>query len=222
MVSLPTGTVTMMFSDIEGSTTLLYRLGDQYAQALFNQRDLIRAAIAANDGLEMGTEGDSFFVVFESAINAVRCCVGAQRSLSAHPWPEGVPVRVRMGLHSGEPTRYEDQYVGLDVHRAARIAASAHGGQVVLSEATSQLVELQLPEDASVRDLGFHRLKDLEELEHIFQLLAAGLDERFPPLKSMGAETNLPSRLTPLVGRSSEVEELCATVRSPDVRLVTL
>jgi predicted ATPase/class 3 adenylate cyclase len=214
----------MMFSDIEGSTTLLNRLGDQYAETLFSQRALIRAAIVANDGLEMGTEGDSFFVVFESAIKAVRCCVGAQRSLSMHDWPEGVDVRVRMGLHSGEPVGYEDQhqYVGLDVHRAARIAAAAHGGQVVLSEATSDLVELQLPADVSVKDLGFHRLKDLEALEHIYQLIAVGLEERFPPLKSMGAETNLPSRMTPLVGRSSEVEQLCVTVRAPEVRLVTL
>jgi predicted ATPase/class 3 adenylate cyclase len=224
MVGLPTGTVTMMFSDIEGSTTLLHRLGEQYAEALFSQRALIRAAIVANDGLEMGTEGDSFFVVFQSAIEAVRCCVAAQRSLSMHDWPEGDSVRVRMGLHSGEPVGYEEQhqYVGVDVHRAARIAATAHGGQVVLSEATRQLVELQLPADVSVKDLGFHRLKDLEELEHIYQLLADGLDEHFPPLKSMGAETNLPTRLTPLVGRSSEVEQLCATVQTPDVRLVTL
>jgi predicted ATPase/class 3 adenylate cyclase len=222
MVGLPTGTVTMMFSDIEGSTTLLNRLGDQYAETLFSQRTLVREAIAANDGLEMGTEGDSFFVVFESAIKAVRCCVWAQRSLSTHTWPEGVAVRVRMGLHSGEPDGYEDQYVGLDVHRAARIAAAAHGGQVVLSESTSHLVELQLPANVSVKDLGFHRLKDLEALEHIYQLIAAGLEEQFPPLKSLGAETNLPSRMTPLVGRSSEVQQLCTVVQAPEVRLVTL
>jgi predicted ATPase/class 3 adenylate cyclase len=214
----------MMFSDIEGSTTLLHRLGEQYAEALFSQRALIRAAIVANDGLEMGTEGDSFFVVFQSAISAVRCCVESQRSLSTHEWPEGDNVRVRMGLHSGEPVGYEDQhqYIGVDVHRAARIAATAHGGQVVLSEATRHLVELQLPADVGVKDLGFHRLKDLEELEHIYQLVADGLEEQFPPLKSMGAETNLPTRLTPLVGRSSEVEQLCTTVQTPDVRLVTL
>ncbi|MGD0852236.1 MAG: tetratricopeptide repeat protein [Acidimicrobiales bacterium] len=222
MRPLPTGTVTLMFSDIEGSTKLLNRLGDQYAKTLFGQRDLVREAIAANDGLEMGTEGDSFYVVFESAIKAVQCCVGAQRSLSTHPWPEDVAVRVRMGLHSGEPTSYENQYVGLDVHRAARIAAAAHGGQVVLSEATRHLVELQLPVDVSVTDLGFHRLKDLEVLEHIYQLKAAGLEERFPPLKSLGAETNLPSRATPLVGRSSDVDQLCTTVQAPGVRLVTL
>ncbi|MGC2485629.1 MAG: tetratricopeptide repeat protein [Acidimicrobiales bacterium] len=224
MVGLPTGTVTMMFSDIEGSTTLLHRLGEQYAAALFSQRALMRAAIVANDGVEMGTEGDSFFVVFQSAIGAVRCCVEAQRSLSTHDWPEGDNVRVRMGLHSGEPVGYEDQrqYIGVDVHRAARIAATAHGGQVVLSEATRHLVEFQLPGEVSVKDLGFHRLKDLEELEHIYQLLAHGLEEQFPPLKSMGAETNLPTRLTPLVGRSGEVEQLCATARAPDVRLVTL
>jgi class 3 adenylate cyclase len=129
----------MLFSDIEGSTALLRRLGDGYADALSAHRALLRAAFADYGGQEMGTEGDSFFVVFGSAADAVRCCVAAQRALSGHDWPSGVPVRVRMGLHSGEPVWHDDDYVGLDVHRAARIAAVAHGGQVVLSEATRQL-----------------------------------------------------------------------------------
>ena len=124
MRPIPAGTITMLFSDIEGSTALLYRLGEKYAEALFRQQALVRAAIAANNGLEMGTEGDSFFVVFESAIDAVRCCVAAQHSMSTNIWPEGVSVRIRMGLHSGEPVRHEDVYVGLDVHRAARIVGS--------------------------------------------------------------------------------------------------
>ena len=142
MGELPAGTITMLFSDIEGSTALLRRLGDRYADALSAQRALLRAAFADCGGQEMGTEGDSFFVVFGSAADAVRCCVAAQRALSSHDWPGGIPVRVRMGLHSGEPVRHEDGYVGLDVHRAARIAAVAHGGQVVLSEATRQLAGL--------------------------------------------------------------------------------
>jgi predicted ATPase/Tfp pilus assembly protein PilF len=173
-MELPAGTITMMFSDIEGSTALLSRLGDRYGEALSAQRAVLRAAISASHGREMGTEGDSFFVVFESAADAVECCLAAQQTLARHDWPGGVAVRVRMGLHSGQPTRHEDGYIGLDVHRAARIAAAAHGGQVVLSEATRLLAAPKLPAGASVRDLGFHRLKDIEAPEHIYQL--AGLD----------------------------------------------
>jgi class 3 adenylate cyclase len=150
---LPAGTITMLFSDIEGSTALLSRLGDRYGEALSAQRTLLRAVIAAWHGREMGTEGDSFFVVFESAANAVACAVAAQRALAGHDWPGGLAVRVRMGLHSGEPARHQDGYVGLDVHRAARIAAAAHGGQVVLSEATRLLAAPRLPARVSVQDL---------------------------------------------------------------------
>ena len=139
MRELPTGTVTMLFSDIEGSTALLSRLGERYGVTLSAQRALMRAAIRATSGQEMGTEGDSFFVVFSSAGDAVRCCLTAQRALAGHDWPGGAAVRVRMGLHSGEPAVQEDDYIGMDVHRAARIAATAHGGQVRLSEATRAL-----------------------------------------------------------------------------------
>ena len=178
----------MLFSDIEGSTALLNRLGDRYGEVLSAQRALLRAAFSAHRGRELGTEGDSFFVVFESAGDAVRCAVAAQRSLCGYDWPGGVAVRVRMGLHSGEPARHdEDGYVGLDVHRAARIAGAAHGGQVVVSEATRQLVASRLPGGVSVRDLGWHWLKDLEGPERIYQLAAPGLAEAFPPLKSLGA-----------------------------------
>jgi predicted ATPase/class 3 adenylate cyclase len=222
MRGLPTGTVTLLFSDIEGSTALLSRLGDRYAEALSAQRALLRAAFAAGRGRELGTEGDSFFVVFESAGDAVRCCVAAQRALASHDWPGGVAVRVRMGLHSGEPARHEDGYIGMDVHRAARIAATAHGGQVVLSDSTRQLVESRLPAEVSVRDLGWHRLKDIEAPERIYQLVATGLEERFPGLKSLGTQASLPLPLTPLVGRDGELEQLCAGVRRPGVRLVTL
>src|ERR1700751_1271598 len=136
MRELPTGTVTMLFSDIEGSTALLGRLGDRYGEALAAQRAVMRAAISASGGHEMGTEGDSFFVGFSSAADAVAGCVAGQRGLACHAQAGGVAVRVRMGLHSGEPVRHEDGYVGLDVHRAARIAATAPGGQVGLSEGT--------------------------------------------------------------------------------------
>src|ERR1022692_3107046 len=222
MRELPTGTVTMLFSDIEGSTALLSRLGDRYGGALSAQRALLRDAIGACHGHELGTEGDSFFVAFESAGDAVRCCVAAQRALASHDWPDGLAGRVRMGLHSGEPARHEDGYIGMDVHRAARIAATANGGQVVLSDPTRLLAESQLPADLSVDDLGWHRLKDIEAPERIYQLVAEGLERRFPPLRSLGARTSLPLPMTPLVGRDDDVERLSATLRRPAVRLGTL
>jgi predicted ATPase/class 3 adenylate cyclase len=222
MRQLPTGTVTMLFSDIEGSTALLGRLGERYGEALSAQRALMRAAISASRGQEVGTEGDSFFVVFESAGDAVRCCLAAQRALAAHDWADGVAVRVRMGLHSGEPAVQEDDYVGMDVHRAARIAAAAHGGQVVLSDATQQLAASQLAADVSVRDLGWHRLKDIEAPERIYQLVAPGLPDLFPPLKSLGAPSRLPVPMTPLVGRERHLEQVRAALMRPGMRLVTL
>jgi len=212
----------MLFSDIEGSTALLSRLGDRYGEALSAQRVMMRAAIRSFHGRELGTEGDSFFVVFQSAGDAVSCCVEAQRALSGYDWPDGVPVRLRMGLHSGEPTRHEDGYVGLDVHRAARIAAAAHGGQVVLSDATWQLARSRLPAGVSVRDLGWHRLKDIEALERIYELVGPGLPDLFPPLKSLGAQSRLPVPLTPMISREQDLERVCAALVLPEVRVVTL
>ncbi len=222
VAELPTGTVTMLFSDIEGSTVLVRRLGERYGEALSAQRTLLRAAFRSFGGRELSTEGDSFFVVFSSAIAAVGCCVAGQRALAGHDWPDGATVRVRMGLHSGEPTLHEDNYVGLDVHRAARIAAAAHGGQVVLSDATRHLVESRLADDVSLRDLGWHRLKDIEAPERIYQLVVAGLPDRFPSLKSLGAQSRLPVPMTPLVGRERDLEQVVATLTGPGIRLVTL
>jgi predicted ATPase/class 3 adenylate cyclase len=222
VAELPTGTLTMLFSDIEGSTALVRRLGERYGEALSAQRALLRAAFGSFGGRELSTEGDSFFVVFESAIAAVGCCVAGQRALAGRDWPGGETVRVRMGLHSGEPTRHEDNYVGLDVHRAARIAAVAHGGQVVLSDATRHLVESRLAADVSLHDLGWHRLKDIEAPERIHQLVVAGLPDRFPPLKSLGAPSRLPVPMTPLVGREPDLEQVLATLAGPGIRLVTL
>jgi predicted ATPase/class 3 adenylate cyclase len=221
-MELPTGTLTMLFTDIEGSTVLVRRLGERYGDALSAQRTLLRAAFRSFGGRELSTEGDSFFVVFESAIAAVGCCVAGQRALAGHDWPDGATVRVRMGLHSGEPTRHEDNYVGLDVHRAARIAAAAHGGQVVLSDATRHLVESRLAADVSLRDLGWHRLKDIEAPERIYQLVVAGLPDRFPSLKSLGAPSRLPVPMTPLVGRERDLENVLATLTGAGTRLVTL
>ena len=220
--SLPSGTVTLLFSDMEGSTALLARLGERYAEVLSAQRALLREAFDACGGRELGTEGDSFVVVFRSAGDAVRCCVAAQRALAGYRWPEGARVRVRMGLHSGEPARHEGGYVGMDVHRAARIAAAAHGGQTVLSDPTRLLAQARMPPGVSVRDLGWHRLKDIEAPEHLYQLVVAGLPEQFPPLKSLGAPTSLPVPPTPLVGRDSDLDQLRAVIVRPGVRLLTL
>ena len=212
----------MLFTDIEGSTALVSRLGDRYGEALSAQRALLRVCFAEFRGREMGTEGDSFFVVFESATDAVGCCVAGQRALAGHDWPGGLAVRVRMGLHSGEPTRHEDNYIGLDVHRAARIAATAHGGQVVLSEPTRLLAASRLPAGVSARDLGSHRLKDIEAAERIYQLVAPGLREEFPPLKSLGTQASLPVPATPLVGREGDLAQVRAAIARLGVRLVTL
>ncbi|MEP6697746.1 MAG: tetratricopeptide repeat protein [Pseudonocardiales bacterium] len=219
---MPTGTVTMLFSDIEGSTALLSRLGDRYGAALSAQRRIMRAAIGKHHGHEMGTEGDSFFVVFESAHDALATCVQAQQALQSQEWPGGDPVWVRMGLHTGEPTRHEEGYIGLDLNRAARIAATAHGGQIVISAATGQLIATALPPDHSLIDLGSHRLKDIDELQRIFQVAAPGLPAQFPPLKSLGARSNLPTAPTALLGRETELRQLRDLVLQPGVRLVTL
>ena len=170
----------------------------------------------------MGTEGDSFFVVFESAGDAVRCCVAAQRALAGHDWPGGVAVRVRMGLHSGEPARHEDGYIGMDVHRAARIAATAHGGQVVLSDATRLLAQPRLPAGVSVRDLGFHRLKDIEAPERIYQLAAPGLAGAVPAAEEPGRPDQPPGAADAAGRPRRRPGAAAAMLRRPEVRLVTL
>ncbi|CAN5658602.1 hypothetical protein BH10ACT10_BH10ACT10_01510 [soil metagenome] len=212
----------MLFSDMEASTLLLSRLGALYVEALSSYRSLSRDAWSRWHGQEMGTEGDSFFVVFDTAANAVHAAVQAQQALAAHRWPDGVPLRVRMGLHTGSPAPHDGGYVGMDVHRAARIAASAHGGQVILSEATAGLVGPGVVSGMHLVDIGSHKLKDLPAPERLFQLAAEGLLRDFPPLRSLGAATGLPVPPTTLVGRDTELAELDALARSPGVRLVTL
>ena len=221
MRPLPTGTITLLFSDIEGSTLTLSRLGERWGEALSAQRAILRRVFKAYDGREMGTEGDSFFVVFSSARQAVLAAVEGQRRLQGHDWPEGVPLMVRMGLHTGEPTRHEDGYIGIDVHRAARIAGTSSGGQVVLSEAT-RLLAGSPDDDVGIRDLGWHRLKDLSEPEHLYDLVVPGLPSQFPPLRSIGAVASLPTGSTPLIGRDGELAELRSAVADPQVRLLTL
>jgi predicted ATPase/class 3 adenylate cyclase len=206
--ALPTGTVTFLFTDIEGSTRLVQALGDGWVPVLEAHNRLIAQSIAEHDGIVVKTEGDSFFAVFSGAVDALAATLDAQRALMGHDWPPNGVVRVRMGLHTGLGALGAADYVGLDVHRAARIADSAHGGQVVLSEPTAVLVERTLPPDVSLRDLGKHRLKDLAEPETIFQLGAPDLQADFPLLRTLDAiPNNLPRLLTTFVGRERELDE---------------
>src|SRR3954451_10049636 len=191
MVELPRGTVTFLFTDIEGSTRLLQRFGDRYADLLDQHRRIVREAVTACDGREVDTQGESFFFAFARANAAVGAAVAAQRGLAAHDWPGGGEVRVRMGLHTGEPTVGDDRYVGIGVHRASRIGAVGHGGQVLLSNATRELVEEKVA-DVSIRELGLYRLKDFDRSERIYQLDIAGLLNDFPPLKAERVDERRP------------------------------
>jgi predicted ATPase/class 3 adenylate cyclase len=217
----PHGTVTFLFTDIEGSTRLLQRLRDDYGRVLTVHQELLRAVFARCQGHEVGTQGDAFFVAFSSAKDAAVAAVDAQRALLAYDWPHGTPVLVRMGLHTGEPVVIDNDYVGIDVHRAARICDASHGGQVVTSDATRRLLEDQL-EGVTFKDLGEHRLKDLERAEHIWQLVAEGLPTEFPRLRSARPPTNVPAHVGRLIGREEAAEELRAMLFQDGERLVTL
>ncbi len=185
MAERPSGTVTFLFTDIEGSTRLLRALGDQYEQVRGEHDRLLRTAAAAHGGEEVDTQGDSFFFSFRRAKEAVGAAADAQRALAGHPWPEGAALRVRMGLHTGEPVVGADgRYVGLSVHRAARIGAAARGGQVLLSQATAELVSDSLPDGVALRRLGRHALKDFEHPERVTQLLIDGLQNDFPRVRT--------------------------------------
>ena len=186
MTELPSGTVTFLFTDIEGSTGLLHRLGQHgYDELLTAHQKILRAAFTAHEGRVVDTQGDSFFVAFRTANDAVAAAVDAQRDLAAHTWPEGAEVKVRMGLHTGEPKVGEERYVGIGVHRAARIGAAGHGGQVLLSWTTKGLAEEDLPAGVTIRDLGERRLKDIEQPQHLYQLVIEGLESDFGPLNTL-------------------------------------
>jgi predicted ATPase/class 3 adenylate cyclase len=220
---LPSGTVTLLFTDMEGSTHLLQQLGDRYARVLAESRSLVRSAFRTFGGHEVDTQGDAFLVAFARAADAVAAAVEIQRSLAAHAWPNGVTVRVRIGLHTGEPQLSTEGYIGLDVHRAARIMSAGHGRQVLLSQTTRNLVEHDLPEGVSLRDLGAHRLKDLQHPSHLFQLVISGLPADFPPLKTLDTHpNNLPIQPTSLIGREKEVATVERLLRREDVHLLTL
>src|SRR5919108_2512431 len=206
MRELPVGTVTFLFTDVEGSTRLLHEHGADYADLLTGHRRALRAAFTSHEGVEVDTQGDAFFVAFSRAADAVAAAEAGRTALAS-----GL-VRVRMGIHTGEPIVTDEGYVGIDVHRAARIAAAAHGGQIVLSEATRRLLDGEI----AVRDLGEHRLKDLARAERLYQLG----DAEFPPLRTLDA-TNLPIAAGPLLGREQELRELVAML-SNGTRLLTL
>ena len=206
-VELPSGTVTFLFSDVEGSTRLLHELGaEAYSKALAQHRRILREAFAAHDGVEVDTQGDAFFVAFPTAPGALRAAEQALASLGSNP------IRVRIGIHTGTPHLAEEGYVGVDVHRAARIAAAGHGGQVLVSSATAALAG-----GDGLRDLGEHRLKDLAASERIYQLG----DKPFPPLKSL-YQTNLPVPATPFMGREHELADVLGLLAQDGARLLTL
>ena len=206
MRALPSGTVTFLFTDIEESTRLLHELGPVYVEALGEHRRVLRGAFAAHRGVEVDTQGDAFFFAFARATDALAAAAEGQAALASGP------IRVRMGLHTGEPIVTDEGYVGLDVHRAARIAAVGHGGQVLVSRATRELVG-----EDDLLDLGEHRLKDLSAPERIYQLGEGA----FPSLKSL-YRTNLPIPGTRFLGRERELDAVQALLAREDVRMLTL
>jgi class 3 adenylate cyclase len=196
MTVLPGGTVTFVFTDIEGSTRLLQELGDEYAEVAREHRRLVREAFGAHSGTEIDTQGDAFFFSFARARDAVAGAVDAQRRLRDHGWPQGKTVAVRMGLHTGEPQVGDEGYLGLDVVRAARISAAGHGGQILLSETTRALLGNQLPDGVAVHDLGEQNLKDIQH-EHIYELSVDGGPAGSKPLRTEPA----PSRADDMAAR---------------------
>ncbi len=218
-----TGTVTFFFSDIEGSTLLLQQAGEIYPTILADHRRLLRGVFQRYGGTEVDTAGDGFFIVFGSARDAVAASVAAQQAMAGHRWPDGARVRVRMGLHTGDSVAHAGEYVGLDVHRAARICAAAHGGQVLLSGTTRGIVANDLPPGVTLRHLGEHRLKDLHDPERLYQIVIPGLHSDFPRLRTLSAHpNNLPLQLTEIIGREDDINAVCYLLRRPSPRLITL
>lgn len=215
----PAGLITLLFTDIEGSTDLVRRLGDGYAPVLLAHGRLLRRAARAWRGYEVDSQGDAFLFAFQTVADAVSAAIRMQRDIIA-ALPE---VRVRMGVHSGEPSLIDGRYIGLDVHRAARVAAAAHGGQIILSDAAYDLVASQMPDDATTRDLGEHRLKDLHRSRRLYQLMVPGLPDAFPPPRTLNAHRhNLPTPTTPLIGRQADTCRLKSLLAETATRLVTL
>jgi class 3 adenylate cyclase len=196
VAELPTGTVTLLFTDVDASTELVKGLGERYGAVLAEHRALLRKAFADHGGVEVDTQGDSFFVAFAGARAAVAAAADAQRALSAHPWPDEVAVRARVGLHTGEPYPAAHGYTGVSVHRAARICTLAHGGQTLLSRSTAGIVADEQLEGIRLRDLGEHVLKDFDRPERIYQLEVEGLPAAFPPLRTLEQQIPLTGTVT--------------------------
>jgi class 3 adenylate cyclase len=219
------GTSTFLFTDIEGSTALLGRLGtEKYADVLAEHHRVIRESLAAHAGVEVDTQGDAFFAVFASPSRCAAAAISIQRSLATVAWPDGEDVRVRMGLHHGEAAETANGPVGHDVHRAARIAGVAHGGQILVSETAAALLRDSLPASAALLDLGQQRLKDMGRPEQVFQLVADGLNRQFPPLRSLNnpaLANNLPQQASRFIGRRRELDHVRSLVESSRVLTLT-
>ncbi len=222
MKQLPSGTLTILFTDIEGSTRLLQQLGEGYQQILDIHHQILRDAIVSHDGFEVNTEGDSFFAVFPRALDALGAAVTVQQNMHAYTWPNNISLRVRMGMHTGAPTLTGNDYMGLDIHRAARIASAAHGGQILLSSSMRELCENSLPPELVLLDLGLHMLKDLQRPEHLYQVTISGLPAEFPPIKSLEYHYSLPIQSTTLIGRNTDITEICSLLKQEQIRLITL
>lgn len=221
MKNLPTGTVTFLFTDIEGSTRLLQHLEKHYAEALMDCRGILRAAIQEWGGREVNSQGDALLAAFPRARDALIAAIAAQRGLAEHRWPGDAVMQVRMGMHTGEPQVLSDDYVGIDVHRAARIAGAGHGGQIILSDTSQALIAKNLPDGVTLRDLGEHRLKDLVHPLHLFQVALEDLPADFPPLRTLTVlPNNLPHQLSSFVGRTRQAAEISRLLSR--TRLVTL
>src|SRR4029453_11765750 len=211
---LPSGIVTFVLTDIEGSTSLFRRLGDAYSGLLQEHHRLLRAAFAAWDGFELGTEGDSFLIAFADAAAAVHACVEGQRSIREHLSGPPAPIRVRVGVHTGPATPTGREYVSLTIHQTARISAAAHGGQVLLSDATGAAVGKDFLEQVRLDDLGLYQLRDFPEPQRLFQVQASGMQEEFPPLRTLSVLAhNLPYTSTRFVGRDVERASLQGLLR---------
>ena len=220
-VTLPTGTITFLRTDIEGSMGLVRALGPRYDELDAEHKSIVRDRIEAEGGKVVRTEGDAFFVVYDDAAAAARTAVGIQRGIGEHPWPAEHPIRVRVGLHAGTAHRAGDDYGGFEVSRAARVASAGWGGQIVISDPVRALLGDDLPDGWSIIDLGRHRLAGVPEPQRLFQLCAPGLPSDFPPLRGASAQTeSLPTRVTSIVGRGDELETLAGLLAG--TRLLTL